>query len=92
MYGNRTDGNWYDDIDIDGRDSNGNMVDRGGYIRDDYVYDEEPEALYSFSSLEDLISSKIFQEQLSKALSFKDKQILALQQEIIKLINNRTLT
>lgn len=90
MYENRD----YDDIDIDGCDSNGNQVAGYGYgywyrPTEEVEYVDKHIPMYEFYSLEDLVTSKVFQEQLSKALAFKDKQILALQQEII---NNRTLT
>ena len=54
---------------------------RPSYQDDDYY---EPYYKYQFDSTEALIQSVVFQQQLSKALQFKDKQIRELQDELMK--------
>lgn len=83
------------DVDIDGRDSNGNWV--GGYGGGCYSREEEsyrwdnstsynppsPSYKYQFKDEEDLITSEIFQKCLGDSLAHKDKIIRQLQEEIL---------
>ena len=83
------------DVDIDGRDSNGNWV--GGYGGGCYSGEEEsyrwdnstsykkpsPLYKYQFTNEEDLITSEIFQKHLGMTLTHKDKIIRELQEEIL---------
>ena len=66
-------------IDIDGLDDNGNSYDRRPvpYTTEYTVYP------YKFRSVEDLVTSDVFQDQLLKALAFKDATIRQLQQELL---------
>lgn len=82
------------DIDIDGRDSNGNQVGgyggscygrNDGYDNHSYHYEEPaPRYEYQFKTEEELINSEIFQNHLGKSLAHKDRTIRDLQNELLK--------
>lgn len=57
-----------------------------GYGNDvEYGY-TPPSYKYEFFNIEDLVKSKIFQEQLKMALSHKQREIDSLRQELLKYI------
>lgn len=83
----------WDEVDIDGRDANGNFPeesDRWG--RCSYTSNERPQDDYTpskphykwmFYDDEALITSEIFQRLLGQALEFKNKEIAQLRQELM---------
>ena len=52
--------------------------------RPSYQDDYEPYYKYQFHSVEALVQSDVFQQQLKRSLQFKDKQIRELQEELMK--------
>lgn len=76
------------DIDIDGRDPNGNYPgDYDGYMPRESFADsyDPPSPKYEFYSYEALVTSKVFQEALSKSLAHKDREIESLRNELLAL-------
>ncbi len=77
-------GSDYTELDIDGKDANGNSY---GYdYNEPSRYDTTIYSYkYEFNTKEALISSKVFQECLTQALAHKDKQIRDLQNELLNV-------
>lgn len=79
-----------EDIDIDGRDSNGNHVGGFGYG----WYDDSPpryeypeiKPKFVFYSEQELVTSDVFQKQLGLALAYKDRYLKELQEEMMQLV------
>ena len=98
MYGHRCYDKGDPDIDIDGRDSNGDYLNDRGYnsVIDYRDYhdsqcnpsnNQAPIYLYKFKDKEDLLQSTIFQECLRQSLDFKDRSIRELQIELLKYLS-----
>lgn len=47
--------------------------------------------MYTFYTLKELVSSDVFQEQLGKALAFKQKQIDDLRNEILAILETEAI-
>lgn len=77
-----------DDWDIDGRNSAGeHYSSKEGSFYPDYCSDSEPSSYkFQFKTEEELVSSVVFQRQLTKAIAFKDKIIAELQAELLKSV------
>lgn len=78
------------DIDIDGRDPNGNYpdYDTNYHRRSCEPYEPEPAPTiypYKFTDLEHLMTSKFFQQALTAALAHKDREIESLRNELLAL-------
>lgn len=83
-------------IDIDGCDANGNHVSTWSDLQWDAHYAQcsdnpardysPPSYQYEFYNLEALVTSKVFQEQLSMALAHKQQEIDSLRKELLKYV------
>lgn len=86
------------DLDIDGRYPDGSFPDdsyvsssaedNGAYTRTSYSlhYGYKPPK-YAFNTIEELMSSDVFQKALTQALAHKDGQIRGLQKELLAAHN-----
>lgn len=81
------------ELDIDGRYPDGSFPDNDSY---NHVHEDEPKVVpaytyrapkYAFNTIEELMSSQVFQTALTQALAHKDSQIRGLEKELLAAHN-----